>query len=78
MEDSTKEGAYVARERSSTHPMHRKATRLYTRAQMASLLGCSVSTYDRLRRQFLSKRQQAYLLAVGYNAAYYPQRKGKG
>ena len=64
-------------ERSDEHPMHRRSRHLYTNAKLGAMLGCSAATVGRLRRSFLTKRQKAYLNAVGYVAAFHPRRKAK-
>lgn len=61
--------------RAKTHPMHRRVKRLYTLAEVADRLGCSVSTVKRLRRTFMDQRQLEYLKLAGYSACFYPIRK---
>ena len=61
--------------RAKTHPMHRRVKRLYTLAEVADRLGCSVSTVKRLRRTFMDQRQLEYLKLAGYCATFNPVRR---
>ena len=60
------------------HPLHRKARRLFTDAQIAERLGCSVATVRRLRRSFLTRRQLDYLNLLGYVPGFFPRRREEG
>lgn len=53
----------------------RKRKRLYTREQLAALLGVSPTTIGRLERDPIPRLLASYLYAVGYKVAYYPNRK---
>lgn len=55
-----------------------KRRRMYTVPQLAERLGVDPSTVYRLEADPLADLLTRYLAAVGYQAAFYPRRKGQG
>jgi hypothetical protein len=53
----------------------RRRSSLFTQAEVARQLGCSVRTVQLLERSFLTERQRKYLALVGYQVGFYPIRK---
>lgn len=51
---------------------------MYTVPQLAERLGVDPSTVYRLEADPLADLLTRYLAAVGYQAAFYPRRKGQG
>lgn len=55
----------------------RKRKRIYTQSEIASQLGVSERTVQRLERCPVPSRVLRYLDLIGYQVAFYPRRKDK-